>query len=167
MALRIMSGFLERDELRVVHTGNSLKRFEAFLAGETEAVGLMEPYITLAEKMGCRMLAEAHYIGMDMVSSETDEEAHAAIRRALTASVRLLNADKLTHVVPYLLDFLPEQYQALLRPEDFHLPRLRYVEPDPYPAEMLEHTVRWMQRWDLLPTGVDADQALEDRVTGA
>ena len=164
MALRIISGFLDREEINLVHTGNSLKRFEAFLAGETEAVGLMEPYITLAEKMGCKMVAEAHYIGMDMIGSEADEETHGVVRRVLRKAVRLINSDKRRYVAPYLLDFLPENYRKMVIPEDFHLPRLRYVEPDPYPSDLLEHTVRWMLRWDLLPQGTDYQKALESRI---
>jgi NitT/TauT family transport system substrate-binding protein len=166
MTLRIMSGFLERDELQVVHTGNSLKRFDAFLAGETDAVGLMEPYITVAEKMGCRMLAEAHYIGMDMIGGEADGDTREAVRRALAGAVRLIESDKRRHVIPYLLDFLPERYRAMVTPEDFHLPRLRYVEPLAYSPDMLEHTVRWMRSWNLLPEGVDADRMLQERVAG-
>src|SRR5437016_13249376 len=66
MALHLLSGFLPRDQINVVHAGStadgntdggagSRGRFNMMLSGELEATALVEPYVTLAEKTGCRV----------------------------------------------------------------------------------------------------------------
>jgi NitT/TauT family transport system substrate-binding protein len=47
------------------------------------------------------------------------------------------------------------------------LPRLRYVEPRPYPVEEFERTYQWMRSWDLVPEGATYDRLVDARVGGA
>ena len=54
VALRLLSGYLPEEKIKLVHHGSPQFRFEAMMRGEVEAAALMEPWITLAEKLGCR-----------------------------------------------------------------------------------------------------------------
>ena len=48
----------------------------------------MEPWITLAEKVGCRAVCEGLYLGAENASDNMDEETFAAINRAVVRAVR-------------------------------------------------------------------------------
>ncbi|GIS96140.1 MAG: hypothetical protein CM1200mP22_33770 [Dehalococcoidia bacterium] len=43
----------------------------------------MEPWISLAEKNGCRSVCEGHYLGAENASDNMDEETFTAINRAV------------------------------------------------------------------------------------
>jgi NitT/TauT family transport system substrate-binding protein len=124
---------------------------------------LMEPYIALAEKQGCQEIVSGFYIGSEMFAPAVDAETAAGLNRAIKQAVRLINADKRRYVHHLIAD-LPPEMRSLLTPEDFHLPRLRYVEPRPYPLEEFERTYRWMRSWDLIPEGAAYDRLVDARV---
>ena len=56
LALHLLEGFMPREEIKLCRTSNgSRQRFDAMMKGEIEATTLTEPYVTLAEKKGCRV----------------------------------------------------------------------------------------------------------------
>jgi len=57
-----------------------------------------------------------------------------------------------------MLDELPEKYRTRLSPDDFYLPRLRYVDPAPYTASEFERARRFMVEWDLLAPDATYDK---------
>ena len=59
-----------------------------------DATLVMEHWITLAEKLGCKILCEGHYLGKEDASDDIDPEAFAPINRAVGRSIDMLNADK-------------------------------------------------------------------------
>jgi NitT/TauT family transport system substrate-binding protein len=64
LALHMLEGFLPRDQIKVCRAPNGSRyRFDAMMKGEIEATTLTEPYATLAEKKGCRLICEAFYHG--------------------------------------------------------------------------------------------------------
>src|SRR6266853_6136056 len=52
--LKMLEGFLNRDQIQWVNAGTHKERLEALIKGDVEAVSLMEPWISVAEKQGCR-----------------------------------------------------------------------------------------------------------------
>lgn len=166
LTLQLLEGFMERGAIRVVHLGQAQRRYEAMRDGTVEAAMLMEPYITLAEKQGCQEVVAGYYIGSEMFAPELDADTAAGLNRAIKKAVRLINADKRTYVHHLIAD-LPEDWRSLLTPEDFHLPRLRYVEPRPYPMEEFERTYQWMRSWDLVPEGASYERLVDTRVGAA
>ena len=103
VALRLLSGYLPEEKLKLVHYGSPQYRFEALMNGEVDAAALMEPWITLAEKLGCRPVCEGHYLGAENASDNMDEETFAAINRAVVKAVDMINADKRKYL-HYLID---------------------------------------------------------------
>jgi NitT/TauT family transport system substrate-binding protein len=158
-----LEGFLRREEIKVVHAGRPLERYEALMAGKVTAVGLMEPWITLAEKNGCRSLGEAHYVGADITAPDLDRETFEAIARAMSAAVRLFNADKKKYL-HYLIEEIPPAY-GHVTPEDFHLPRLRYREPSLYLESEFRRSKEWMESWGLIDDRSSYEDLVECRIS--
>jgi NitT/TauT family transport system substrate-binding protein len=109
----------------------------------------MEPWITLAEKNGFKKIIETHYLGVENISQDLDRATLDKLMRAIREAVVRINADKKKHV-HHLLDEIPERYRAQLSPDDFYLPRLRYVDPAPYTEAEFERARRFMVEWDLI-----------------
>jgi NitT/TauT family transport system substrate-binding protein len=166
LTLQLLEGFMEREAIRVVHLGQAERRYQAMRDGEVEAAMLMEPYITLAEKQGCHEVIAGSYIGSEMFAPDVDAETAAALNRTIIKAVSRINADKRKYLHHLIAD-LSAEHQAVVAPEDFHLPRLRYVEPRPYPVEEFERTYQWMRSWDLAPEGATYDRLVDARVGSA
>ncbi len=165
-ALQMLEGFLQRDEIKVVHVGGPQGRYEAMMSGEVDASALMEPWNTLAEKNGCHKIIETHYVGSDIGSPDLGAETFEAINRAIKKAVRRINANKRKYV-HHLIESLPEKYAKQLTPDDFYLPRLRYVDPTPYPEEEFEKTYNWMVSWGLIGPDATFDQLVDNRISVA
>lgn len=133
------------------------------MRGEVEGAALMEPYITLAEKMGCKLVAEGHYTGSDIASDDLDPEVYTSLTKAIKRAVDMINADKRKYV-HYMIDDLPEHYRNMITPADFHLPRLRYIDPEPYSAEEFWATAEWMISWGLIKTDADYERLVDNRI---
>ena len=107
-----------------------------------------------------------HYLGAENASDNMDEETFAAINRAVSKAVDLINSDK-KRFIHYLIDqpkFAPVAAEwGGLTADDFHLPRLRYAYPRPYTEEQLEDTYNWMVRWGLLNASVCATDFVDNR----
>ncbi len=167
VALRLLEGYLAPEKIKLVHYGSPANRFEAMMNGEVEAAAVMEPWITLAEKLGCRAVCEGHYLGAENASDGMDEETFAAINRAVIQAVDLINADKRKYL-HYLID--DPRFAAVaakyggVTPEDFHLPRLRYSYNTPYTDEIVADTYHWMVGWNLLDGAVCASDLVENRI---
>ena len=58
--LKMMEGFLSPEHIHRVHAGSMLKRLEAVRDGKVAAASLMEPWISVAQKWGMRILIESH-----------------------------------------------------------------------------------------------------------
>ena len=162
LALMFLEGFLSRDEIKVVHAGRPLERYGALMRGEVDAAGLMEPWIALAEKMGCKSVGESHYAGAEIGSADMDADTYGRLQRALTHAVRLFNADKKKYL-HYLIDEVPPEL-GKLTPEDFHLPRLRYVDPAPYSEAEFRRTYEWMLSWGLINEDMTYEDLVDNRI---
>ena len=162
LTLQMLEGFMERDEIKVVHLGQARLRYQAMMDGVVDAAALMEPYIAHAEKTACQLIIEGHYAGSEMSSPDLDPETVQAIERAIRKAVTAINTDKRKYL-HYLIDDLAADLPRL-SPEDFHLPRLRYVEPRPYPAEEFQRTHDWMLSWGLVPENATFEDLVDNRI---
>lgn len=136
--------------------------------GAVDARAVMEPWIALGEKLGCKTLCEGHYLGAENASDDMDEATFTAINRAVARAVDILNADKRRYL-HYLIDD-PRQAKALARyggltPDDLHLPRLRYAKATPYTDAIVEDTYHWMVRWGLISDAACPATLVESRLS--
>jgi NitT/TauT family transport system substrate-binding protein len=152
LALHLLEGFLPREMIKVCSapTG-SRNRFRLMMEGKVEATTLTEPYITLAEKKGCRTICSAFYHGTEVASERVDAETYRAFNAAVREAVRRINADKRAYL-HYFIDYHKAKDPEIgtLKPEDLRASRIIVVDPAPIPAEELQRTYDWVKSWGML-----------------
>ncbi|WP_367127766.1 ABC transporter substrate-binding protein [Saccharothrix sp. HUAS TT1] len=157
LVLQTLEGFLRRDDINLVGIKGK-ERFEALRDGDIDAVAVMEPWITVAEKQGYKVLAEAHYYGAEVANDSLDAETFTRINRAVARGVDRIHED----IRPYLKHFIAQAAPvAQLAPEDFKTGRLRYVHPGPYPEDHFNRTLDWVASWGLIDSGNEFDALVD------
>jgi len=131
-------------------TVNSGERLAALMRGDFEATVLQEPWITVAEKAGCRLVSTTFFHGTWVADRSVSPAAYAAFLRAVTRAVRRINADKRRYVSYFVRDFPGHPDVEALRPEDFNLGRIQLKEPGPIPEHEARWAWEWMASWGLM-----------------
>ena len=152
LALHMLEGFLTRDEIKLCHTPNgSRHRFDLMMSGAVDAVTLTEPYITLAEKKGCRAVCSGFYHGTEVASDRVDGETYAAFNRAVREAVTRINANK-SKYLHYFIDYhkAKDPEVGTLKAADLREGRVVVVDPAPIPAAELKRTADWLKSWGML-----------------
>jgi len=152
LALLMLEGFLPRELIKVCRAPNgSRNRFDSMIKGEIEATTLTEPYITLAEKKGCRTICSAFYQGTEVASGKVDAETYAAFNRAVREAVRRINVDKRGYL-HYFIDYHKAKDPEIgaLKVEDLRESRLVVCDPAPIPADEMQRTYDWVRSWGML-----------------
>ncbi len=156
--LKILAGFLAPEHIKTTTAGNMLKRIEALQAGKVEAVSLMEPWISVAMKMGLRILAESHSTRSEAASDELDGPTLKKMFRAQARAVEEIERDP----TPYIHYFISET-GCLLEPHEFQSWRLLHAAPQPYTRERFDDTYNWTLRWDRVVPGATFENIVDDR----
>jgi len=151
LAMLMLEGFLPREAIKTCLAPNGAKlRLAALLNNELDATTITEPYITIAERKGCRILVEAPYHGTEISSPAVNGETYAAFNRAVREAVRRIKADKRKYL-QYFIDYhKADPDVAALTVDDLRPSRLIVVEPGPIPEDELQRTYEWMRGWELL-----------------
>jgi NitT/TauT family transport system substrate-binding protein len=153
LTLQLLEGFVPREMIKLVSSGRPAERYRAMMNGIVDACSVREPWITVAEKHGCRLVLQGFYHGTDTATPEVSAEAYAAINRALTEAVRRINDNKRKYLRYFLENEKAAEVKAL-NPEDFNLNRIIFVEPGkPIPEEQFMRTYQWMVSWNLIDGG--------------
>jgi NitT/TauT family transport system substrate-binding protein len=161
IAIQILEGFLRKQEIKVVHVEGA-GRFQALRDGAVDAIAVMEPWITVSQKLGYKIIAEAHYVGLEIGSPDLDPESFNAVNSAVSRAAKKLSADPYPYL-HYLIADVPPDVVSLV-PTDFSRNRLRYVDPAPYSQEDFERTYSWMVSWGLIEPDSSFDQLVDNRV---
>lgn len=152
LALHMLEGFLPREDINLCSAPNgSRRRYDAMMAGDIEATTLTEPYLSLAEKNGCRVLCSSYYHGTEVASDAVDSETYAAFNRAVRRAVALINGDKRRYM-QYFIDHHGEHDPeiASLTVDDMRESRIVVVDPAPIPDPELRRTAEWLKGWGML-----------------
>jgi NitT/TauT family transport system substrate-binding protein len=151
LALHLLEGFLPRDAINVCHASNgSRPRLASLLRGEVAATTLTEPYITLAEKKGCRAVCAGFFHGTEVGSDRVDAATYGAFNRAVREAVRRINADKRAYL-HYFIDHHGDDPEiAALAVEDLRESRVVVVDPAPIPLDEMQRTFDWLKSWGML-----------------
>ncbi len=168
LALLMLEGFLPRDSIKTCLAPNGSRlRFEALMNGEIDATTLTEPYITVAEKAGCRIVVAAPYHGTEVASEDMDGETYASFNTAVREAVRRINADKRKYL-QYFIDYhKSDPAVAALSVDDLNPSRLQVVDPSPIPRDELQRTYDWMCGWGLLNSVAVTDLVDDQRQLAA
>ena len=151
IALHLLEGFLPHDLINLCRAPNgSRNRFDLMMRGEVEATTLTEPYITLAEKKGCRTICSAFMHGTEVASDRVDAETYAAFNRAVREAVRRINANKRAYL-HYFIDYHKKDSEiGKLTVDDLREGRIVVCDPSPIPPDEMERTYAWVKSWGML-----------------
>lgn len=156
--LKMMEGFLAREHLKTTQAGTMRDRLEAVKRGDVAAACVMEPWISVAQKQGFRILIETHSSRSEAASEDLDGPTLAAMFRAQARAVATFHRDP----TPYL-PYLTHETGDLLEPDELQTWRLLYAPPQPYTRERFEDTYNWTVGWDMVPAGASYEDAVDNR----
>jgi NitT/TauT family transport system substrate-binding protein len=156
--LKLMEGFLKPEHVKTTSAGSMPKRIEALKQGKVAAVSLMEPWISVAQKMGLRILIESHSTRSEAASDDLDGKTLAAMFRAQARAVKELEKDP----TPYVHYFVRET-GGLLEPHEFQTWRLLHAAPQPYTRERWEDTYNWSVKWNMTVPGATYENIVDNR----
>jgi NitT/TauT family transport system substrate-binding protein len=156
--LKMMEGFLAQEHIKRVHAGSMLKRLEAVRDGKVAAASLMEPWISVAQKWGMRILIESHSTRSEAAGDDLDGKTLAAMFRAQARAVEVLEKDP----TPYIHYFIAET-GGLLQPSEFQTWRLLHAPPQPYTRERFDDTYNWTVKWNMTVPGATYETIVDNR----
>jgi NitT/TauT family transport system substrate-binding protein len=156
--LKLLEGFLKREQIKTTFAGTMKERLEAVAKGDVAAVSLMEPWISIAEKRGLRVLIESHSTRSEAAGDELDGATLAKMFRAEAAAADAIdkNPEKFAH-------YLVEEASGLLELKDLKLERILNAPPEPYTRERFDHTYQWTLGWGLVPPGATYENTVDNR----
>ena len=157
--LKMLEGFVAKDHIKVIHAGTMMERIEAVRKGEVAAANLMEPWISVVEKQGFRVIMESNSTRAEAASDDLDGPTPAAMFRAQANAAEMIN-DNPAKYVHYFVD----EAKGLLEPQELQTWRLLYGPPTPYTRERFEDTYNWIQGYpDLVAPGAVYEEVVDDR----
>ena len=151
--LKMMEGFLAPEHIKTTGAGSMPKRIEALREGKVAAVCLMEPWISVAQKEGLRILIESHSTRSEAAGDELDGPTLKKMFRAQARAVELLEKDP----TPYL-HYLIAETGGRLKEGELQAWRLLHATPQPYTRERFDDTYNWMVKWNrVVPAATDVN----------
>jgi NitT/TauT family transport system substrate-binding protein len=111
--LKMLEGFLEKSHIQVTHAGTMVERLEAVHRGEVAAANVMEPWISVAQKQGFRVIMESNSTRAEAASDDLDGPTLAALFRAQARATALINQDPAKYV-----HYFVAEAQGLLEPQE-------------------------------------------------
>ena len=157
--LKLLEGFVAKEHIKITNAGTMEERLAAIGRGDVAAGSFMEPWISVAQKQGFRIIMESHSTRSEAAGDELDGPTLAAMFRAQTAAAELINANpqKYEHY------FLAEA-KGLLEPGELQAWRLLYGPIVPYTRERFEYTYNWMLGYpDLVTPGATYESTVDNR----
>jgi ABC-type nitrate/sulfonate/bicarbonate transport system substrate-binding protein len=155
-ALQMLEGAMPRSAITTcAATVYPAERFRNLMAGTCDATVLQEPWITIAEKAGCRVVATTYFHGTWVADPSVSAATYGAFLRGITQAVRRINANKRKYVEYYIRELPDDPLVQALTPADFPLNRIQVQEPTPIPEHEARWAWEWMAGWGLLQGDFD------------
>ena len=157
--LKMLEGFVRKEEIQITNSGTMQERLEAVRKGEVAAGNFYEPWISVAQKQGFRILMESHSTRSEAASDELDGATLAAMFRAEAVAAKMINANPDNYAHYFLAEV-----QGLLETDEFQGWRLLYGPPTPYTRERFEDTYKWMLGYPgLVESGSTYEKVVDNR----
>ena len=156
--LKLMEGFLAQEHIKTTNAGTMKKRIDALRDGKVAAVSLMEPWISVAQKMKLRILIESHSTRSEAAGDDLDGPTLAKMFRAQARAVKLLEKDP----TPYI-HYLIKETGGLLEPHELQTWRLLNAAPQPYTRERFDDTYNWTVKWNMVVPGATFENTVDNR----
>jgi NitT/TauT family transport system substrate-binding protein len=156
--LKLLEGFLKREQIKTTFAGTMRERIDALRRGEVAAVSLMEPWISYAEKLGLRVIMESHSTRSEAAGDELDGTTLRKMFDAEAEAAKSIEKDPSKHA-----RYLVEEAGGLIELKDLKLARILNAAPEPYTRERFQHTYEWTRDWGLVPPGATYENTVDNR----
>jgi NitT/TauT family transport system substrate-binding protein len=156
--LKMLDGFLKREQIKWTNAGTMRERLDALTLAEVAAVSLMEPWISVAEKRGMRVLMESHSTRSEAAGDELDGPTLAAMFRAEARAAEAIDKSPGRYI-----HYLVEEAGGLLEAKDVKVARVLNAPPEPYTRERFDHTYQWTLGWGLVAPGATYENTVDNR----
>jgi NitT/TauT family transport system substrate-binding protein len=156
--LKMMEGFLAPEYVKTTNSGTMRQRLDALKEGRVAAVSLMEPWISVAQKWGLRLLIESHSTRAEAAGDDLDGATLKKMFRAQARAVELLEKDP----TPYI-HYLIRETGGLLEPNELQTWRLLHAPPQPYTRERFDDTYNWTVKWNMTVPGATYENTVDNR----
>ena len=156
--LKMLEGFLKRDQIKWMNAGTHEERMNALRRGDAAAASLMEPWISVAEKEGLRVIIESHSTRSEAAGDELDGPT---LRKMFVAEAEA--ADAIQRDPGKYAHYLVEEAGGLLAPKDLRLSRILNAPPEPYTRERFDHTYQWTLDWGLVAPSATYENTVDNR----
>ena len=156
--LKMMEGFLAKEHIKTTNAGSMPKRIEALRQGKVADVSLMDPWISVAQKTGLRILMESHSTRSEAAGDDLDGPTLAKMFRAQARAVELIEKDPR----PFA-HYLAAETGGLLKPEELQTWRLLHAPPQPYTRERFDDTYNWTVGWNMTVPGATFENTVDNR----
>jgi NitT/TauT family transport system substrate-binding protein len=156
--LKMMEGFLAKEHIKTTSAGSMQKRIEALRQGKVAAASLMEPWISVAQKMGLRIVIESHSTRSEAAGDDLDGPTLARMFRAQARAVEVIEKDPR----PFA-HYLTAETGGLLEPEELQTWRLLHASPMPYTRERFDDTYNWTVGWNMTVPGATYENTVDNR----
>ena len=157
--LKLLEGFVAKENIKITNAGTMEERLTAIGKGEVAAGSFMEPWISVAQKQGFRVIMESHSTRSEASGDELDGPTLAAMFRAEADASEMINNNpsKYAH-------YFMEEAKGLLEPKDLQTWRLLYAPPVPYTRERFDYTYNWMLSYpELVTPGATFEGTVDNR----
>jgi NitT/TauT family transport system substrate-binding protein len=152
--IKMLESFLKFENIPIVNAGTMKERLDALRRGEVAAASVMEPWISVAQKQGFRIIIESHSTRSEAAGDELDGPTLAAMARAAD----LLNRDP----SPFL-HYLVEEAEGLIEASDIDPSRILNAHPQPYTRERFQDTYEWTVARGLVAPGATYEGTVDNR----
>ena len=156
--LKMIEGFLEPSHVQRTNIGSMLKRLEAVRDGKVAAASLMEPWISVAQKWGMRILIESHSTRAEAAGDDLDGATLKKMFRAQARAVEVIEKDP----TPFA-HYLSCETGGLIQPEELQTWRLLHAAPQPYTRERFDDTYNWTMKWNMTVPGATYENTVDNR----
>ncbi len=156
--LKMMEGFLKREEIKWTNAGTHKERLDALRAGKVKAASLQEPWISVAEAQGCRVLIESHSTRSEAAGDELDGPTLAKMFRAEARAAEAINKNPAKYA-----HYILEEAGNALAPGDLKLSRMLNAPPVPYTRDRFNDNYQWTLSWGLVPPGATYENVVSNR----
>jgi NitT/TauT family transport system substrate-binding protein len=156
--LKMMDGFIKRDQIKWMNAGTHKERIDALRDGKVKAISLMEPWISVAEREGGRVIIESHSTRSEAAGDELDGPTLAKMFRAEAHAAAAIdkNPEKYAH-------YLIEEAGGRLKLKDLKLARILNAPPTSYTRERFDDNYQWTVGWGLVPPGATYENTVDNR----
>jgi NitT/TauT family transport system substrate-binding protein len=157
--LKMLEGFIhKRDYLKWTNAGTHPERLEAMFRGEVLAASLMEPWISVAEKRGARVIMESHSSRSEGAADELDGPT---LRKLFDAEGRA--AEAIQKNPAKYAHYLLEEAGGELDLADLKLARILNGPLAPYTRERFDENYQWTLNWGLAEPGATYENTVDNR----